>query len=75
MMVIFDYVGSMMEGVEFLIALGSIIGLLGLIAGLIGVLVMPRFRRQNMFFIIAISIVLLIVCGAHTGLQYFGIRI
>lgn len=74
-MVVFDYVESMFEGVEFLIALGSIIGLLGLIAGLIGMLVMPRFRRQNMFFLIAISIILLIVCGANTGLQYFGIRI
>jgi hypothetical protein len=74
-MVLFDYVGEMLGGVEFLIALGSIIGLLGLIAGFIGVLVMPRFRRQNMIFIIIVSIILLIICGLDTGLRYFGIRI
>jgi len=74
-MVLFDYVESMMEGVELLVALGSIIGLLGLIAGFIGLLVMPRFRRHNMFYVILISVILLIICGFHTGLEYFGIRI
>ncbi len=74
-MVLLDYIGDMMEGVEFLIALGSILGLLGLIVGLIGLLVMPRFRRHNMFYVIIISIILLIVCGVHTGLEYFSIRI
>jgi len=74
-MVLNKYFDLVFDGVEILFAIGSILGLLGLIVGLIGLLVMPRFQRHNMFYVIIISIILLIICGFDTGLQYFGIRI
>ena len=70
---LFDYFDGVGEGVEFLIALGSIIGMLGLIMGLLGTLVFGHFQRRKMIGVIILSIILLTVCGLHTGLKYFGI--
>jgi hypothetical protein len=68
----FDAIG---EGIEFLIALGSIAGLLGLIIGILGMLTLPRYKRHSMYFVLGISIVLLTVCGFQTGVRYFRIGI
>ena len=68
-----DYIDGIKESLEFLIALGSIIGLLGLIIGIIGILFTGRFQRFKMISVIAFSIILLTICGLHTGLMYFGI--
>ncbi|MFX1340530.1 MAG: hypothetical protein ACFFDK_18115 [Promethearchaeota archaeon] len=70
---IFDYFDGVMEGIEFIIALGSIIGLLGLIIGILGWIFLSPFQRHRMIGVIVVSIVLLIVCGFHTGLRYFQI--
>ena len=72
---LFDYFDGVGEAVEFLIALGSIIGMLGLIVGIIGWLFLGQFQRHKMIGIIAVSLILLTVCGIHTGLKYFGIRV
>lgn len=69
----YDYFDGIKDGVEFLIALGSIIGLLGLILGIIGILFTGRFQRFKMIGVLAFSIILLTICGLHTGLKYFGI--
>jgi hypothetical protein len=70
---LFDYFNGVGEAVEFLIALGSIIGMLGLIIGLLGTLVFGHFQRRKMIGVIIVSIILLTVCGLHTGLKYFRI--
>lgn len=66
----FDVVG---EGVEFLIALGSMIGFLGFVVGLLGWLFLGQFQRHKMIGVIVVSIILLGVCGTFTGLKYFHI--
>jgi hypothetical protein len=69
----FDYFDGVAQAVEFLIALGSIIGLLGLIVGILGWLFLGQFQRHKMIGVIVVSIILLTVCGIHTGIKYFRI--
>ncbi len=70
---IFDYFDGIAEAIEFLIALGSIIGLLGLIVGILGWLFMGQFQRHKMIGVVVVSIILLGVCGLYTGVKYFRI--
>lgn len=70
---LFDYFDQIGEAIEFLLALGSIIGLLGLIVGILGWLFLGQFQRHKMIGVVVVSIVLLIVCGIDTGLRYFRI--
>jgi len=66
----FEVVG---EAVEFLIALGSIMGFLGLIIGILGWTFLGQFQRHKMIGVIVVSVILLAVCGTHTGLKYFHV--
>ncbi len=70
---IFDYFDQIGEAIEFLLALGSIIGLLGLIIGILGCLFLGQFQRHKMIGVVVVSIILLTVCGINTGLRYFRI--
>lgn len=70
---IFDYFDGIAEAIEFLIAFGSIIGLLGLIVGILGWLFLGQFQRHKMIGVIVVSIILLGVCGLYTGVRYFRI--
>jgi hypothetical protein len=70
---LFDYFDQIGDGIEFLLALGSIIGLLGLIVGILGWLFLGQFQRHKMIGVIVVSLVLLAVCGINTGLRYFRI--
>jgi hypothetical protein len=69
----FDYFDSVAEAIEFMVALGSLIGALGLIVGIIGWFSMGKFHRHKMIGIIIGSFVLLIICGTRTGFKYFHI--
>ncbi len=72
---ILDYYSRVLDGVEFLIAVGSLVGLFGVIIGFIlFIFGSTRYRLRILFFII-ISCLLLIACGWATGLRYFHIRI
>ena len=70
---ILDYFDAVAEAIEFLIALGSLIGALGLIIGIIGWFSMGKFHRHKMIGVIIGSFILLVVCGARTGFKYFYI--
>ncbi len=70
---IFDYFDGLAGSLEFFMALGSIIGMLGLIIGILGWLFLGSFQRHKMIKVIVISIILLAVCGLNTGMQYFRI--
>jgi len=72
-MVVLDYFDSLMEGIEYLIALGSIIGLLGVIVSLIFLLWGGARYRAHMSGVLIVSFILLAVCGLSTGLNYFRI--
>ena len=70
---IFSYFDAFEESLEFLMALGSIVGMIGFIAGLFGMLFLGQFNRSKMGKVIIISIILLAVCGFNTGMAYFRI--
>jgi hypothetical protein len=74
-MILDSYADGFAEGLEFLMAFGSVMGLLILIAGLLGMLVMPRYKRNSMCLVLIIGFALLMLCGVSTGLEYFGVRI
>jgi hypothetical protein len=70
---VFNYFDGIAQAVEFLMALGSIIGMLGLIVGILGWLVLGQFQRHKMIGVIIASLILLTICGIHTGIKYFRI--
>ena len=70
-MVMFDYFEDVLEGFEFIMAFGSLIGLVGLIVGLILVMWGGSRLRYKMLGVTIVSILLLIVCGFSTGIKYF----
>jgi len=70
---IFDYFDVFEESIEFLMALGSIVGMLGFIIGLLGWLFLGQFRRHKMIGVIIVSVILLAICGLNTGITYFRI--
>ena len=72
-MVVLDYFDSLVEGIEYLIALGSIIGLLGVIVSLIFLLWGGPRYRGHMSGVLIVSFILLTVCGLSTGLEYLRI--
>jgi len=72
-MVVFDYFEGIIEGIEFLLALGSIIGLLGLIIGFIFLIWGGPRMRGRMIGVIIASFIILGICGLNTGLKYFRI--
>ena len=65
-----DYFASVLEGIEFLIAIGSVLGLLGL---LLGLLIWAVGNREKAVKLIIFSLVLIAICGLHTGTKYFRI--
>ena len=72
-MVVFDYFEDVLEGFEYLIALGSIVGLLGVILGIFFLILGGQRYRNKMLGVIIMSLVLLAVCGVDTGIKYFRI--
>ena len=72
-MVMFDYFEDVLEGFEFLIALGSLVGLVGVIIGLIFAIAGSSRLRYKMIGLTVVSILLLAVCGFTTGIKYFRI--
>ena len=72
-MVVFDYFEEVLGGIEYLIALGSIMGLLGFLIGMICLIWGGQRYRSKMIGVIVASFVLLAVCGLNTGIKYFRI--
>jgi hypothetical protein len=70
-MVMFDYFEDVLEGFEFLIAFGSLMGLAGFIFGLIFVIWGSSRIRYKMIGVTVVSLLLLAVCGFSTGIKYF----
>lgn len=70
-----DYFAEVGDAIEFLMALGSMIGLLGIIFGLIGMMVLGKLSRRSMIPLLVISVLLVAVCGLYTGIKYFRIHV
>jgi len=71
----FDYFSQVGEGIEFLIAFGSIMGVLGFIIGLIFLMFGGPRMRWKMTGVMIGSIILISVCGLNTGFNYFRLYI
>ena len=70
-----DYFNRVGEGIEFLLALGSIIGLLGIVLGLIFFIIGGSKYRWKMLGVIMVSIILVSFCGGYQmGIKYFRIH-
>jgi hypothetical protein len=72
-MVLFDYFDDLATGLEFLIALGSIVGLLGLIVGFVALFISSSRMRKHVLGLMLFSFILTVICGFDTGLKYFNI--
>ncbi len=72
-MAVFEYFEDILDGFEYLIALGSIIGLFGLMLAIIFLIWGGQRVRNKMIGAIIASLVLLAVCGLDTGIKYFRI--
>ncbi|MHA2289325.1 MAG: hypothetical protein ACXABG_11125 [Promethearchaeota archaeon] len=72
-MVLFDYFEDVLGAFEFLIAFGSLVGLIGVIVGLIFAIAGSSRLRYKMIGLTIVSLLLLGVCGFSTGIKYFRI--
>ena len=72
-MVLYDYFEDVIGGVEFLIAFGSLIGILGLLIGIMLAIWGGSRLRYKMLGVIIFSFVLIAICGFDTGFKYFRI--
>jgi MFS family permease len=68
-----DYFDSVENAIQYLIAVGSLVGILGFVYGLIMFRWGSKRMRTASFGIIAVSLLLLGVCGVQTGIKYFRI--
>ena len=71
-----DYLYQMGEAIEYLIAFGSLMALLGLIFGLVGFI--WGSSRYKVYFtrLIAISMVLIVITGGpFTAIRYFRLHV
>jgi len=66
-----SYFSSVIAGFEFLIALGSLIGVFGLVVGALLLFFGGRPSKGTGLKILLISILLVIVCGFNVGIKYF----
>jgi hypothetical protein len=67
------FLEGLAQSIEFLLAFGSIIGLLGVVIGFILMILFGKYSRKYAVIIVFFSIVLLIICGPTTGIEYFEI--
>jgi hypothetical protein len=72
-MVVFDYMDQLANGIEFLIALGSIVGVLGLIVGFVALFISGHRMRKHVLALMVFCFILVIICGFDTGINYFHI--
>ena len=72
-MVLLDYFDSMSEAIEYLIAFGSIAGILLLIFGIFLFRFGSNKMRGTAFGVIICGILLIGICGVQTGVKYFRI--
>jgi hypothetical protein len=72
-MVIYNYFDKVAEGIEFLMAVGSLLGLFGLLYGLAAWFNTTPKGRGKLMKLFFVSLGLISICGIYTGFKYFGI--
>ena len=72
-MILVGYFDRVREAIEFIIAIGSLLGLLGLLYSAAWWYVTTPKGRGKLYKLIIISLILIGICGAFTGIRYFRI--
>ena len=66
-----SYFSDVLAGIDFLIALASLIGIFGLVLGGFMLFLGGRPFKSKGLKIMLVSIILLVLFGFNTGLKYF----
>lgn len=66
-----SYFADVFAGIDFLVALGSLIGFFGLILGVALVFLGGRQFKSKGLKVLLISIILVVLFGVNTGIKYF----
>lgn len=67
------YFDRVREAIEFIMAIGSLFGLFGLLYAIAWWNLSGPKRRTNLYRLIIVSLILLGICGYYTGIKYFRI--
>ena len=68
-----SFINSIANAARFLVALGSLIGFIGVILGILSLFVLGKYSKKYSILLIVCSGILLIICGPTTGIEYFNI--
>ena len=68
-----EYFDRVKDGVEFLMALGSLLGFFGLLYAFAWWGFTSNKSRGKLYQLILASLVLIGICGLYTGIKYFRI--
>jgi hypothetical protein len=71
-MLINNYFDKVLEAIEFLMALGSLLGIMGLLYAA-ACWTMSSGRQDNHLKLLVFSLGLIVLCGLYTGITYFHI--
>ena len=66
-----SYFSDVLGGIDFLMALGSLIGFFGVLLGLAMLFLGGRQFKSKGLKVLVISIILLALFGVNTGIKYF----
>ena len=72
-MILLEYFDQVSDGIEFVMAFGSLIGLLGLLFSALAYQFTSSRNRGTLYRLIAVSLILISICGLFTGIKYFRI--
>jgi len=71
-MMLVGYFDSVREGVRFLIAVGSVLGLLGFLVSCC--LIASSHKTKSKYYgLLIFSVILIAICGLFYGIKYFRI--
>jgi hypothetical protein len=72
-MMLLEYFDQVKDGIEFLTALGSLLGLFGILYAIAWWGFTSKKNHQKLFTLIVASALLIGICGLYTGIKYFRI--
>ena len=72
-MLFLEYFDQVKDGIEFLYAIGSILGLFGLLYAAAWWGFTSKRNYRNLFTLVIASLILIGICGLYTGIKYFRI--
>ncbi len=72
-MILLEYFDQVSDGIEFVMAFGSLLGLFGLLFSALAWQFTSQFNRGTIYRLILVSLILIGICGLYTGVKYFRI--